>query len=127
MLNGIPEVVCSLWGPGFYPGKAQSSRDPPVGSLEMMASGATPTYSFVPGPCILSVVNTAHIEVFGLNIKLACHLYRVLSPYWCLGQASRPFQCLLLDGVVDDASLMGSHGHGLILHLLLCELGPLKG
>ena len=44
-------------------------------------------YSFVPGPCILSVVNTAHIEVSGLNIKLACHLYRVLSPYWCLGCA----------------------------------------
>lgn len=72
-------------------------------------------YSFVPGPCIFSVVNTAHIEVFGLNIKLACHLYRVLSPYWCLGCAfSRPFQCLLLDGVVDDV-INGSHGHGLIL------------
>lgn len=72
-------------------------------------------YSFVPGPCILSVVNTAHIEVFGLNIKLACHLYRVLPPYWCLGCTfSRPFQCLLLEGVVDDV-INGSHGHGLIL------------
>lgn len=91
------------------------AHSPPF-CLEMMTGGATPTSnSFL-------LQAQLHTEVSGLVNKLAPHLCRLLSPYWCFNCAyCRPFQYSLRIRLLDDVTgdiTNGSHCHEFIPALL---------